>query len=117
MSNTTKFWGFLFGGLIGAGLGLLYAPRSGDETRKIIIEDTNRITEEATKSIREAQETALATLKESQARLEALNEETRERFKKLQDIAQRTLEEQKESLEKGYSEVREVVTETEAVEG
>ena len=117
MSDNSKFWGFIFGGLIGAGLGLMYAPRSGDETRQIIIEDTNRFADQTMQSIQEAQEKALTTIKESQARIERLNKETRERLSSLQEIAQTTLEEQKESLEKGVSEAKDVIEESEMVEG
>lgn len=39
--------GLLFGGLVGAILGLLLAPRSGLETRQVIKERINEIIEEA----------------------------------------------------------------------
>lgn len=39
--------GLLFGGLVGATLGLLLAPRSGLETRQVIKERINEIIEEA----------------------------------------------------------------------
>ena len=34
MSKKKKFGGFLAGALLGAGAGLLFAPKSGEETRK-----------------------------------------------------------------------------------
>lgn len=34
MNKKKKFGGFLAGALVGAGVGLLFAPKSGDETRK-----------------------------------------------------------------------------------
>jgi gas vesicle protein len=116
MADKSKFLGFVFGGVLGASLGLLYAPRSGDETRQILIEDTNRMTEKAIISIQSAQDKAVATIQESQARLEALNQETKERLAKLQEIAQNTLETQRESLEQGYEDVKEVLSETETVD-
>ena len=117
MSNNSKFLGFIFGGLIGAGLGLMYAPRSGDETRQIIIDDTNRLADQTMKSIQEAQQKALNAINESQTRIERLNKETRERLSNLQEIAQTTLEEQKEILVKGVSDVKDVIKESEMVEG
>ncbi len=39
--------GLLFGGLVGATLGLLLAPRSGLETRQLVKERINEIIEEA----------------------------------------------------------------------
>ena len=39
--------GLLFGGLVGATLGLLLAPRSGLDTRQLIRERINEIIEEA----------------------------------------------------------------------
>ena len=39
--------GLLFGGLVGATLGLLLAPRSGLETRQLFRERINEIIEEA----------------------------------------------------------------------
>lgn len=38
---------FLLGGLVGAGLALLFAPRSGEETRKKIKELTEEVKEKA----------------------------------------------------------------------
>ncbi|RLI95978.1 MAG: hypothetical protein DRP00_06035 [Candidatus Aenigmatarchaeota archaeon] len=35
--------GFIFGGLLGAGLLLFYAPRSGEETRKIVREEIEKV--------------------------------------------------------------------------
>jgi len=42
--NTTKIaWAFLLGGLIGASVALLYAPKSGRETREDISKTARRI--------------------------------------------------------------------------
>ena len=99
------------GGTIGAAIGLLYGPRSGEETRPLIKDESEEMTKKAVISIQKAQDTAMTTIQEAQSRLETLNQETKVRFGKLQEIAQNTVEEQKESLEKGYSNAKEVVTE------
>lgn len=113
MAKRTKtgFFAFLLGGTIGAVIGLLYAPQSGEETRKVLTDKGQDLTNEAVTSIKEAQNTAMTTIQEAQTRLESLNQETKERLTKLQEIAKHTMQEQKESLVKGYSNAKEVVTE------
>lgn len=110
------FGAFLMGGLIGAAIGLLYAPRSGRETRQILVGEGEEMIDRATTAIREAQDKALVTIRDTQTRLEALNVEAKDRISKLQEIAGATLEEQKESLKKGYSEAKRVVKEPEEPE-
>jgi gas vesicle protein len=105
------FLTFLIGGTIGAAIGLLYAPRSGEETRRLIKDESEEMVDKARASIQKAQDGASSTIQEAQTRLETLNRETKERLGKLQEIAKNTMEEQKESLEKGYSNVKEVVAE------
>lgn len=110
------FGAFLVGGLIGAAIGLLYAPRSGRETRQILVGEGEEMMDRATTAIRDAQDKALVTIRDTQTRLEALNMEAKDRISKLQEIAGTTLEEQKESLKKGYSEAKKVVKENEEPE-
>jgi gas vesicle protein len=113
MSNKGNGFGaFLMGGLIGGAIGLLYAPRSGQETRRILVGEGQDVVDVAVTSIREAQDTALSAIKETQHRLEALNAEAKDRIEKLQDIAENTLSEQKESLRKGYADAKKVVQES-----
>ena len=107
----TGFYAFLLGGTIGAIVGLLFAPRSGEETRRLIKDESEEMMNKAVTSAREAQDTAKSTIQDAQTRLESFNQDTRDRFLKLQEIAKTTMGEQKESLEKGYSKAREVVTE------
>jgi gas vesicle protein len=45
--------GLLFGGLVGATLGLLLAPRSGLDTRQLVKERINEIIEEAKRAAAE----------------------------------------------------------------
>jgi gas vesicle protein len=106
------FGTFLMGGLIGAAIGLLYAPRSGQETRRILAGEGQEMVDRAVTSIREAQDSALMAIRDAQTRLEALNVEAKDRISRLQEIAGATLSEQKESLIKGYSEAKKVVKET-----
>ena len=113
MSKNSGFLAFFTGGLIGATVALLYAPRSGEETRQLLVQNSQEIKDKAMKSIQEVQDSALVAIEEAQARIEALNKETRERFFKFQDIGQTTLDEQRQSLEKGLQEAKETLaTET-----
>jgi gas vesicle protein len=99
MSKKSGFFTFLAGGLIGAAVALLYAPRSGEETRQILMSNSQEIKEKAVKSIQEVQDSALVAIEEAQMRLEALNQETKERFAKLQGNGKKTMEAQQESKE------------------
>jgi gas vesicle protein len=46
--------GFIIGGLIGAALGILYAPKSGKETREGICHSTEELLEKAKEQFEEA---------------------------------------------------------------
>ena len=99
-SNSTgsTFTAFLIGGLIGGAIALLYAPRSGAETREILLNEGQETADRVMKTIRDAQ-----------VRLEAVNLETRDRLQRLQAIAQETLDEEKEILDRRYGQVKEVI--------
>ena len=49
-SSTGFFSGLILGALIGGDVALLYAPRSGTETRQLVKEKTLDIKEKATKA-------------------------------------------------------------------
>jgi gas vesicle protein len=99
-SNRTgsTFTAFLIGGLIGGAIALLYAPRSGEETREILLSEGQETADRVMNSIRDAQ-----------VRLEAMNKETRDRLQRIQAIAQETLDEEKEILDRRYGQVKEVI--------
>jgi len=101
---------FLIGGAIGATIGLLYAPRSGKETRELLIGEGNEMVNKAVASIQLAQDKALSMISDAQTRLETLNTDLNDRIEKLQEITRETLAEQKESVKQGYSKAKEVVT-------
>ena len=102
---------FLLGGAVGAVVGLLYAPRSGKETREILVSEGDEMVNKAVSSIQMAQDKAMSIIKDAQSRVETLNKETNDRIQKLQEIAKETLNEQKGSMKKGYSKAKEVVAE------
>ena len=92
------FTAFLVGGLIGGAIALLYAPRSGRETREILLDEWQARADQLMQSLRSAQ-----------SRMEAMNQETRERLQQLQVIAQETIEEEKQIFDKRYGQVKEVL--------
>jgi len=97
-STGSTFTAFLVGGLIGGAIALLYAPRSGQETREYILDEGQARADQVMQSLRTAQ-----------ARMEAMNQETRERLQQLQAIAQETIEEEKQIFDKRYGQVKEVM--------
>jgi gas vesicle protein len=101
-SNSTglSFTAFLIGGLIGGAIALLYAPRSGRETREYLMNEGQ-----------EAADRVMDSIHDAQVRLEEMNRETRERLQRLQVIAQETIEEEKRVFEKRYGQVKEVIRE------
>ena len=65
-----------FGAAIGAGLGLLLAPKSGEETRKDLKKKINELVEEAKKvDINEVKDEFLTKIDEMKAELEDLDKE------------------------------------------
>lgn len=70
--------GFIVGGLIGAALGILYAPKSGKETRKEICHSAEELLEKAKE---EYEETARKIERMVSCRKESLVEQ-KERLKK-----------------------------------
>ncbi|MCX8062437.1 MAG: YtxH domain-containing protein [Anaerolineales bacterium] len=101
--------GFIFGGLIGAAIALLYAPQSGEETRTIIREKSIELKDKAVESAEEARIRAEKALEEARIkaekaiaetrqRAEELASLTRERAIELQQRGQEILEEQKTKL-------------------
>ena len=99
-STSATFTAFLIGGLIGGAIALLYAPRSGRETREYLMNEGQQAADRVMESIRDAQ-----------VRLEEMNQETRDRLQRLQTIAQETIDEEKQVFEKRYEQVKDVMRE------
>lgn len=56
------FAGFLWGAAVGAGLALLFAPRSGEQTRRELQDNARRLRDTAEGTVRRVQETVSDTL-------------------------------------------------------
>jgi len=100
---------FLIGGTIGAIVGLLYAPQSGEKTRQVLVDEGQEIMDKTKASVKDTQDTAASIIENAQVRIDTLSKETRERLEQLQDVAKDTFGKQKESLEEGYSHAKEIV--------
>lgn len=97
MSNTKKhgFGKFLAGVGIGAGLGLLFAPKSGDEMRKILKKKFDEFITEAKKiDINEVKDDFLAKIEDIRNELEDLDKEKVLKIaqEKSEDIKNKTAE-------------------------
>jgi gas vesicle protein len=109
--GSNRMTAFLLGGLIGAAVGVLYAPRSGDKTRQLLMETSEEIKDKALNSIQEVRASAMTALEEAEQRLGTFSEESKVRLDKLQKIGKSTLQEQKESLKAGLEEAKKTMAE------
>jgi gas vesicle protein len=71
---------FLWGGLIGAGLALLFAPRSGAETREELQRGAERLREQAEDAVRGAQAAMAETVDEVREEVTGRVDQAREAF-------------------------------------
>jgi gas vesicle protein len=99
MNTRNGFWAFVFGGLVGAAVALLYAPQAGEKTRKVLLDNSQVVKDKALNSLHEAQ-----------SRVEALTQESKKRLGKLQEIGQQTYEEEKEILKARLQQAKDAMT-------
>lgn len=85
--------GLLVGGAIGAILGLLYAPQSGEQTRAFLKEKTVELREKAGVSTEEARRKAEEALRELRARVEEISQVLQERLSEVKEQGSIVLEE------------------------
>ena len=95
--NTGAFMaGTILGGLVGAGVALLYAPKSGEDTRMVIKEKSIELKDKAMETsddlMHKAEEMANTTMK----KIEETTEATRVRAQEFQTRGQAFLDEQRE---------------------
>ena len=110
MSTKSTLSAFLIGGLVGAAAALLYAPHSGDETRRMLMDNSVEVKDKALLSINEAQDMTIHKIQDLQKQVETLDRNTRERITKLENVAQDIVNGQRITLEKGVTKVKEVLS-------
>jgi gas vesicle protein len=97
---------FLVGALLGAGVALLLAPRSGEETQQDIKERANRFRDAAEDKMREAQEQVEERLEAARADLMARVDAIREAVDSGRDAAEDAREELHGKIEKSKAAYR-----------
>ena len=94
MSKKSKLGMFVAGAAIVAGLGVLFAPRSGKETRKMLKDKMDELVEKARQitkeDVKNAIETKISELKEAIANLdkETVLNVAKKQAKKIRDMAE-----------------------------
>lgn len=86
---------FLFGGAVGAILGLLYAPGSGEETRRRIKFYTEEASDKAVEKMQRAREETLGAIEKVKGSVL----ETKEKFTTAVDAGKSAYQEEREELE------------------
>jgi gas vesicle protein len=81
--------GFFFGGLVGATLGLVLAPRSGDETRQILRDRSLELRDQVTEGVDEAK----ASVNELQQRGRDFVEDNKQRIERTAAAVRQTAKE------------------------
>ncbi len=71
--------GFLLGGLIGAGVALLYAPQSGKETREDLRRKSREFKDEAERQYQQALDRAIYAKERAEEQIDTLMKQGRER--------------------------------------
>lgn len=84
--------GMLTGGAIGAAVGILAAPRSGEKTRRMLRDKGMELRDGANQALEDARD-----------RMDEAKGDVRRRFSDLKAVGQELYEEEKELLEKGVA--------------
>jgi gas vesicle protein len=98
-SFLTAFGALLFGGIIGTGFGLLVAPRSGKNTRRLIRRKSEQIKDRAVDSLIDTREQALESM-------DALTEEAKYRADNVAEQSKDLFERQKANAREKLRAVR-----------
>lgn len=119
-SNLSKglLIGFLTGGIVGAAIALLYAPKSGKELRSDIKNKSNEFLDDAEKYIDVAKEKASAAINEGKQKSEKLISDAKVKADELIKDAERVFNDLKSKTGDAYESGKEtVLKETEKVKG
>ena len=101
--------GLLIGGVIGAVVGILYAPKSGRETREDIGRKAEELVAKAKEEYEQALEKSRKTYETAVSRLKKIEETAREKVGELEAKAGTMVEKGKESLEDNKSRLKRAI--------
>jgi gas vesicle protein len=105
------FAGFLIGGLVGAAVALIMAPRSGRETREEILVRSGEVRDRAEDTVDEAVMRLRAVARDVSARAEELRAQSATAFDEGQRQLARAMEETRKTAEEAVEEIRRVAVE------
>jgi gas vesicle protein len=111
MKFSAFMMGALFGGLVGATVALLYAPRSGEETRTLIRDKSEDLKNQARERGTELRHQAEETADKARHRFEETANQTRQRAAEFQKRSQSFIDEQRnrvmQAIESGKATAKE----------
>ena len=96
-SSGSVLLSFLLGGVVGAGLALLFAPQSGRETRQKIKDLTDDVREKSAEYVNQAKEKATSLVEEGKG----YYDEKKSILKSAVDAGKEAYEKEKEKYSKG----------------
>jgi gas vesicle protein len=106
--------GFLVGGLIAGAVALLYAPQSGEETRRDIKENVLEAKQKASLAIGDAKERMMVSMEEVQGKaqtmLENVSQEVQTRTGRSKEASSKMIDEQSSRLEHGIEQASEALS-------
>ena len=104
MSDNNEFGAFmsglLLGGIAGAITALLLAPQSGEETRKVIIDNSLEIKDKALETVEDTRQRAEKAAEDARIAAQEYTQKLQDQAKNLQEQGRVILEEQKQKIEK-----------------
>ncbi len=104
-SGSTAKW-FLFGAVLGAGLGLLFAPQSGERTRREISRRAKRLQQDAEDSFDDVVEEVGNRGRKAKARVEEWAEDVADEVREGRRTIERTANSARDELERRLADAR-----------
>ena len=101
-----SFGPFLWGALIGAGLALLLAPRSGEETRRLLKNRGRRLWAAAEEKASEIQDIVTSGFEDAKHRVEDAIDDRRQAAREVIDAGKAAMHSARDELERRLSEAR-----------
>jgi gas vesicle protein len=103
------FKGFLFGGIVGAVVALLYAPKSGKEVREDLRKRSLELSDDAEAQLELAKKKAEELLEETKKRIDDLRKESGTTVDEIKGKATEIIEEGKGTIEKEKKRIKDAL--------